>query len=304
MTMNDGRDGAGTTVGERPVLHPLRFRSMELRNRVIRSSLAPAPDWERRFAQAGVGAIISACIEVGPDGDRPPLGALREHLRSIQSYLCRYIIQIGHATSPHQVWTTAEIEHVIRSFADAARWARESGADGVEIDGARGSLIAQFLGQSTGDRPGGYRGSLERRCRLAREIVQAVRLSAGPDLHVQIQLGATSPMGMMAAGTLHLVRWLAEDGIDAIHLAPDGDHPRARTGRSFAVAARFVKEVARVPVLRNGAFGTVDEILTALDDGSCDAVTLTRPSPPVPAPLGPGPKPRAVEAAAAAGGWP
>jgi hypothetical protein len=69
----------------------------------------------------------------------------------------------------------------------------------------------------------------------------------------------------------------AEDGIDAIHLTPDGDHPGAQAEEPTAFASRYVREVARVPVLRNGLFLTEAAIRTALENGSCDAVTLTRP---------------------------
>ena len=82
---------------------------------------------------------------------------------------------------------------------------------------------------------------------------------------------------MMAAGTLELVRWLEEDGIDAIHLTPDGDHPGAQAEGPVGFATRYVKDVVSVPVLRNGLFQTEDSIRTALGNASCDAVTLTRP---------------------------
>jgi 2,4-dienoyl-CoA reductase-like NADH-dependent reductase (Old Yellow Enzyme family) len=135
--------------------------------------------------------------------------------------------------------------------------------------GAGGSLIARSMGPGLGDRPDG--------AWLAREIVQAVRQAVGRRFHVQVRLEAGSPLGMMAAEMLQLACWLEEDGVDAIHLTPDGNHPEAQAERLVALTTRSVKAIARVPVLRNGLFHTTDSVMTALENGSCDAVTLTRP---------------------------
>lgn len=267
MTQNE-RDRCDLQGGEGLALRPLRFRSMVVRNRVIRDSWEPAFDWERKFAQAGVGAIIS-----------PPYSVLdlpREHIERIHSYLCKYIVRIRQESSPRQVLTTTEIGHVIQSLAKEAQQARDLGADGVEIDGSGGTVIARFMGHGPSDRPAAYQGPVGRRCLLAREIVRAVRDSVDPDFHVQIRLGASSPLGMMAAGTLQLIRWLKEDGIDAVHLTA-GDVPGAQTERSMEVAARYIKGITDLPVLLSGSFRTPGAILTALREGACDAVTLKRP---------------------------
>jgi 2,4-dienoyl-CoA reductase (NADPH2) len=228
-----------------------------------------------------VGAIISPLAVVRPSGLPLELSAIHpcwaEHVSRVHANGCPYILRIGQGNSMHEEPTAAELQDLIRGFGEAARAARDAGAAGVEIDAARGSVIAQFLAPGMEDRTDGYRGSAENRGRLAREIVQAVRHSVGPAFHVQVRLGASSPLGMMAAGTLELVRRLEEDGIDAIHLTPDGDHPGAQADGPVGFASRYVKDVAGVPVLRNGLFPTSDSIRTALESGSCDAVTLTRP---------------------------
>lgn len=261
---------------------PLEFRTLKLKNRVLRAghtpvcddqpgSLLPASlDWELRFAEAGVGAIISPRVPAIPP-------SMQEHVRQVHAHGCPYIIRIGQGNSMQGEPTAEELQDFVRGFAETARAVRDAGADGVEVDGARGSLIARFMGPGMNDRPDGYQGSAENRGRLAREIVQAVRRAVGSAFHVQVRLGASSPLGMMAAGTLELVRWLQEDGIDALHLTPDGDHPGAQADNPAAFAGRYVKEIAGVPVLRNGLFFTEDSIRAALESGSCDAVTLTRP---------------------------
>ena len=263
------------------VERPLKLRNLEIPNRVIRAgysptqdgkvgySLATCFDWELKFAEAGVGAIISPRAVVRPAGLPSEIPAIhpcwQEHVGQVHAYRCPYIIRIGQGNSMEEAPGGAELKGIIRGFAEAARAVRDSGADGVEIDGARGSLIARFLAP-------GLDARLDR-TRLAREITQAVRAAVGARFHVQVRLGATSPLGMMAAGTLKLVHELEEDGVDAIHLTADGDQAE----EPMAFTARYVKEIASVPILRNGLFHAPSSIVAALENGSCDAVTLTRP---------------------------
>ncbi|HYV47838.1 MAG TPA: tRNA-dihydrouridine synthase [Myxococcaceae bacterium] len=255
---------------------PLKFRNLEIKNRVIRAGSSPAAacfGWELRFAEAGVGAIISPRAAVRPMGLPTELPAVhpswREHVGRVHAYGCPYIIRIGQGNSMQEAPDGPALKGIVRGFAEAARAVRDCGADGVEIDGARGSLIAQLLGPGMDDRSD--------RARFAREVVEAVRRAVGTRFHVQVRLGASSPLGMMAAGTLKLVRELEEEGVDAIHLIPDGDHPGAQAEGPVAFATRCVKEIASVPILRNGLFRSPEGIVAALENGSCDAVTLTRP---------------------------
>jgi len=263
---------------------PLKFRNLEIKNRVIRAGYSPTHDamgrfaaacfdWELRFAEAGVGALISPLAVVRPMGLPSELPAIhpswQKHVGQVHAFRCPYIIRIGQGNSMQEAPDGPALRGIVRAFGEAARSVRESGADGVEIDGGRGSLIAQLMGPVVGDRAD--------RARFAREVVQAVRQAVGARFHVQVRLGASSPLGMMAAGTLKLVHWLEEDGVDAIHLTPDGDHPGAQAEGPMAFATRYVKEIASVPILRNGLFHAPASIVAALDDGSCDAVTLTRP---------------------------
>ena len=77
------------------------------------------------------------------------------------------------------------------AFAHGARRAREAGLDGVELHGANGYLITQFLSSAINDRGDDYGGSLENRARFVREIVRAIRSEVGPDFHLQMKISAT-----------------------------------------------------------------------------------------------------------------
>ncbi|GMY07872.1 12-oxophytodienoate reductase 2-like isoform X17 [Fagus crenata] len=74
-----------------------------------------------------------------------------------------------------------EIPQIINDFRLAARNAIEAGFDGVEIHGAHGYLIDQFMKDEVNDRTGQYGGSLENRCRFALEVVEAVANEIGAD---------------------------------------------------------------------------------------------------------------------------
>jgi len=73
---------------------------------------------------------------------------------------------------------------VIEAFGSAAAEARSAGFDGVEIHGAHGYLVDQFLWEHTNRRSDAYGGSFENRLRFAVEVVAAVRAAVGPDFPV------------------------------------------------------------------------------------------------------------------------
>ena len=165
------------------IFEPLRFRSLEVKNRVFRSNVAGRLDdydgagtqarinWELKFARGGVGAILSSWTAVDERGKIVPAFAAietderipfwRELGKRVHEHDCRYILQLAHAGRQRDVptlafgkglsstskpdplhgfeaerATRADLEAIKRSFAAAARRAREASLDGVEIHGA------------------------------------------------------------------------------------------------------------------------------------------------------------------------
>ena len=84
-----------------------------------------------------------------------------------------------------------QIKETVQAFAEGARRAREAGLDGVELHGANGYLITQFLSSAINDRKDEYGGSLENRARFVLDIVQAIRARVGRDFHLQMKISAT-----------------------------------------------------------------------------------------------------------------
>lgn len=112
-----------------------------------------------------------------------------------------------------------EVAACIEAFVDAAIRCERAGFDGVEIHGAHGYLLAQFLSAETNRREDAYGGSPEARARIVREIIAGIRSVCGPDFQVGLRLSAER-YGIDLGETIELVRALcAEDQLDAIDLS-------------------------------------------------------------------------------------
>ena len=134
------------------------------------------------------------------------------------------------------------------SAAEGARRAREAGLDGVELHGANGYLITQFLSSAINDRTDEYGGSLENRARFVLEIVRAIRTKVGRDFHLQMKISATEYAdallftrlegpGNTVQESAQVCKWLVEAGVDAIHVSTGNSfpHPRNPAGSDLDV---------------------------------------------------------------------
>ncbi|XP_050252936.1 putative 12-oxophytodienoate reductase 11 isoform X16 [Quercus robur] len=138
-------------------------------------------------------------------------------------------IDVADFTPPRRL-RTEEIPQIVNDFRLAARNAIEAGFDGVEIHGAHGFLIDQFMKDQVNDRTDHYGGSLENRCRFALEIVEAVTNEIGADrvgirlspFADYMQCGDSNPKDL----GLYMVESLNKYGILYCHMV----EPRMKTG--------------------------------------------------------------------------
>jgi 2,4-dienoyl-CoA reductase (NADPH2) len=132
--------------------------------------------------------------------------------------------------------TISEIHDLAQDYARAARRAREAGADGIEIVACNGYVLHQFLSSVINDRTDDYNGDLRARARILLEVLSAVRTAVGRDFFVSMKLSGrdehnayTAPMnraiGNTIEDTMKVSRWLAEAGLDAIHLSQGDSFP-------------------------------------------------------------------------------
>src|ERR1044072_7749468 len=231
-------------------------------------------NWETKFARGGVGAIISSFVPVNIRGRIIPNYATINSDDKIPFWIalgkavheqdCKYILQLSHSgrqqdiagveneykrglsstsqtESFHgllcQAMTVEEIEQTVNDFAEGARRAREAGLDGVELHGANGYLITQFLSSAINDRRDEYGGSLKNRARVVLEIVKAIRQEVGADFHLQVKISATEynnalmPLdapGNTVKDSIQVCKWLEEAGVDALHVSTGNSVPHPK----------------------------------------------------------------------------
>ena len=106
---------------------------------------------------------------------------------------------------------TGEVEHLVRDFVAGAQRAERAGFDGVELHGAHGYLLAQFLSAEINQRDDRYGGSLDNRARLIREIIDGVRKACGPGFQLGLRL-SPERFGMRIAEMRELASQLMHEG--------------------------------------------------------------------------------------------
>jgi 2,4-dienoyl-CoA reductase-like NADH-dependent reductase (Old Yellow Enzyme family) len=178
--------------------------------------------------------------------------------------------------------TEEQIADAIRTFAEAAGRAVETaGFDAIEIHGANGYLLDQFLTDYANQRTDRWGGSTENRVRLILETFKAVRTKVGAKVPVGVRIsqGKVNDFGHKWAdaerGAEIIFGSLADAGADFIHVTEYEAWKPAfdSNGRSLM---RLAKDFApRAAIFANGGLHDIDQAVAALDDGA-DIVTIAR----------------------------
>lgn len=178
--------------------------------------------------------------------------------------------------------TVDEIEAIIASFAQAAVRAKKAGFDGVEIHGAHGYLIDQFLSRFSNKRRDGYGGNLRNRARLLIEIIKAVREAVGGSYHVWCRINGKE-YGVEEGTTVNeakeIARMAQEAGAYAIHVSAYGPKsPVNLTSPTFVPAvledlAREIKKAITIPVIAVGRI-TAEAGEMILEKGEADLIAI------------------------------
>ncbi|QMV44696.1 NADH:flavin oxidoreductase [Cohnella cholangitidis] len=194
--------------------------------------------------------------------------------------------------------TKEEIDYVVQAFAQAAADAKRIGFDGIELHGAHGYLIDQFLWEVTNKRTDEYGGSLVARTRFAEEIVKACRAAVGPDFPIILRISQWKSFHYDAklAETPELLAQLlaplVEAGVDIFHCSTRRFWEPEFEGSSLNFAG-WVKKLTGKPTITVGSVGLdeeflgafrgmsagladIDELLTRLDNDEFDLVAVGR----------------------------
>lgn len=190
-------------------------------------------------------------------------------------------------STPH-VMTEAEILEVVEGFVQGARNLRRAGFDGVELHGAHGYLINQFLSPSSNQRADRWGGSLENRARFAVELINRVRAAAGADFVVGIKLSVDEYIegGLDLAESSAIVEHLIDVARpDYIATGQGNFSPSLEKhvpdlhfeDMQFAHLPRGIREVADgVPVMAVSKIPDVASASQLIDEGSADLVGMVR----------------------------
>jgi 2,4-dienoyl-CoA reductase-like NADH-dependent reductase (Old Yellow Enzyme family) len=146
-----------------------------------------------------------------------------------------------------------DIDHVITGFVETAKGAVEAGFDGIEIHGAHGYLISQFLSSYSNRRTDSYGGSVENRYRFVHEVIQAVRKVIPDDrlLTVRISNWGVADMEVSLFDSKdeyqEIIRRLANEPIDAISVSTYGYNEKGfGTDKNMA---QLTREVSDLPLM-------------------------------------------------------
>ncbi|MFI8369416.1 NADH:flavin oxidoreductase/NADH oxidase [Streptomyces sp. NPDC085466] len=185
----------------------------------------------------------------------------------------------------HQVpteLTEAAIREIVGQFADAARRALAAGFEVVEVHGAHGYLIGEFLSPHSNHRTDAYGGSFENRTRLALEVVDAVRAVWPEELPVLFRVSATDWLeeaGWTPDETVRFAALLREHGVDLLDVSSGGNGGPARIpvgpGYQVPFAARVRAETG-LPVAAVGLITEPAQAEKIVANGEADAVLLGR----------------------------
>ncbi|KAI1773414.1 NADH:flavin oxidoreductase/NADH oxidase-like protein [Hypoxylon cercidicola] len=196
--------------------------------------------------------------------------------------------KLGYTYAVPREATKEDIARVINSFAHAAEYLQKAGFDGIELHGAHGYLIAQFLSEATNQRTDEYGGSLANRTRIVTEIAREIKRRVQPGFVLGIKINSVEfqEKGIKPAEAKFLCETLQELGFDFVELS-GGNHEELGYGsqkestlKREAYFLEFVRDI--VPHLSTtkkyltGGFRTAAAMVSAL--GLLDGIGIGRPA--------------------------
>lgn len=193
--------------------------------------------------------------------------------------------------APPRALTSDEVHEVVARFGRAAGLVRAAGFNGVQIHGAHGYLVSQFLSPRTNQRDDEWGGTPERRRRFVLAVVAAMREAVGPGFPVGIKVNSADFQrgGFTEDEAFDVLQALDDAGVDLIEIsggtyeAPAMLGPKPQKASTQAREAYFLtfaeraRERVRTPLMLTGGFRTRSAMEAALASGAIDMAGLARP---------------------------
>ncbi len=278
----------------------------------------------RDLARGGVGLIVSGYTFVRTEGKQmpgkmgihtddfgPDMESLTKAVHDEGGKICIQLVHAGGQASSAsagrqplapsavqvdqfpelpQEMSKEEIAEVAAAFGDAAGRAKSYGFDAVQLHGAHGYLINQFLSPLTNHRTDEYGGSIENRSRFMLEVYQKVREAVGADYPVLIKLNGADNLegGLENNDAVYAARQLAEAGIDAIEVSAgtpaSGDESPARVKIDSPEKEAYnlgpaveIKKAVNCPVMVVGGMRSYEVAEKVIGENGMDYISMARP---------------------------
>ncbi|MFM9076863.1 MAG: NADH:flavin oxidoreductase/NADH oxidase family protein [Solirubrobacterales bacterium] len=238
-----------------------------------------------RWATAANSDGAAALVQLNHPGRQTPAG-----LSELAVAPSAVPVDLGPAFPKPRALTADEIVEIIERFARSARIVVDAGFDGVQIHGAHGYLVSQFLSPRVNLRTDEWGGDPDRRRRFLLEVTRAIRSSIGPDKVLSIKLNSADFQrgGFTEEESLAVIEHLDGEGVDVLEISggtyespamSDGRHSESTRLREafFLDFAERVRTVTGVPLMVTGGFRTGAAMLDAITSGATDLIGIARP---------------------------
>lgn len=239
----------------------------------------------KRWAQAGQKDGSRIYMQVNHPGRQVPKFLNRE---SVSPSAVPFAPHMRSAFATPRALTEAEIETLVTRYATTASVAAKAGFDGVQIHGAHGYLVSQFLSPHTNRRDDKWGGSRENRRRFALEVYRAMRRETPEGFGVAIKINSADFQkgGISEDESTETIVALAAEGMDFVEIsggtyeAPKMMSTKRSTQEREAYFLAFAEQLRsklRTPLVVTGGFRSGGAMAAAIDSGAVDMVGLARP---------------------------
>lgn len=274
----------------------------------------------KALSEGGVGIIITAMVGVDENSRVFPLmvkayddsftDGLKEIVGNAHNNDCKVVVQLAHngakanpdngnnplapsdmsfGSNKAKSMTKEDINNLVQNFAVAALRCKEAGVDGVQIHGAHGYLLSEFLSPFFNKRMDEYGGNIANRARIIFEIYDAIRTKVNDDYPIWIKINSADFVdgGLYFDESLWVCQELDKRGIDGIEVsggigvssesAPTRITSNKDEKGTFSDYALSVANNVNATVISVGGYRTPNMIEQWLNKGKIEAVSLCRP---------------------------
>jgi 2,4-dienoyl-CoA reductase-like NADH-dependent reductase (Old Yellow Enzyme family)/thioredoxin reductase len=272
--------GAGLIIVEYTYVDDDASKSAQCQLGISNDEHRPGMEWLAATMKANGAAT---CLQIEHCGRQRFLG--KPPIKTVTRFPWEELYAMG--TPPPEELTFEEIVELVKRFGDAALRAKQVGFDMVEIHGAHGYLITNFLSPRLNKRTDWYGGSLTNRMRFLLEVVADIRSKIGQDYPLGVRLSGTDyeeEDPITIDETKEVAKALEKAGVDVIHVSGGIHHiidlehaPMYWPPGNNIWCAEEIKKVVNIPVIASGSITTPELAEQVLKEEKADFVSFGRP---------------------------